>query len=118
MNPTVKEGVVGAGVFVATAVLSTVASLPFGSDPLPGHLIAAALVFGGTFLLARALRVESFNDGMFRGSVWLMVTLVGFLLLSIVTDSLAVLGYGSFFIMLACIAGGPMLAGRLVEAGR
>lgn len=118
MNPTLKEGLVGVGVFVATLILSAVAALPFGTDPVPGHVIAAVLVFGGTFLLARMLRVQSLNDGMFRGSVWLMVTLVGFLLLSIVSDSLDVLGQGSFFIMLACIAGGPMLAGRLAEGGR
>lgn len=116
MNPYVKEVLVGLGVFVATMIVSAVTGIPFGPGAT-AYLVAAAVMFGLTFLLARLLKVQSFNDGMFRGSVWLMVALLVFLLLSVVSDNLAPLGEASFFAMLACIAGGPMLAGRLVDNG-
>lgn len=115
MNPYLKECLVGVGVFVATLIVSALTTIPFGDNLSLGYGIAAVVMFGLTFLLARALRVETFTEGMFRGSVWLIVSLVGFILMSVVGDQASLLSETTVFVMLACLAGGPMLAGRLAE---
>lgn len=115
MNPYLKEGLVGIGVFVTTLIVSAVATMAIGPNTTIGYGVSAVVMFAVTFVLARALGVHSFNDGIFRGSVWLMVSMLGFIGMVVAGNNADLLGETMVFVMLASLAGGPMLAGRLAE---
>ncbi len=118
MNRYVKEAALGLAVFFLTMMVEFVVSVPFNAhDYTVEFLVASVAILAVTYGVALALRTPTLRDGLVRGGIWLAVTLVLRLLLSVGNEAVNILGVPTFYLLLAAVVAGPALAGWRTERG-
>lgn len=112
-----KQIGIGFGVFFASLIVELIVSLPFNPANLLLELgLAAPVMLGLTYLLATALKTASAAEGLLQGGLWALVVAAMYAFIGLGGQGTAIT-VPTFYVLVACIAVGPALAGRAATAG-
>lgn len=122
MRRYLVDAAVGLGLFALIMLAEFAVTLPFGFDPADDAGRSAALTWEFalaapcalllSFLLARARHTSDVHDGARRGLIWLVVVVLLYGAIAVGNGTQVIFSTWTFYLLLACVAVGPTLAGQ------